>query len=141
MPEEINRRIVDHTSDINLTYSSIAREYLLREGFPPDQIIKTGSPMLEVLEHYNAKIEKSDAMKRFGLQYKNYFLVSIHREENVEPDSSFAKIVNVLNEIANIYKLPIIVSTHPRTQKRIDQSSIKFAKSILFVKPLGFVIM
>ncbi len=138
VPEEINRRIVDHTSDINLTYSSIAREYLLREGLPPEQIIKTGSPMFEVLEHNRTFIRKSDALRRFKLERKNYFLVSAHREENIEPDNSFHKLVTVLNELANVYELSILVSTHPRTRKRIEESEIQFSKLISFVKPLGF---
>ena len=138
VPEEINRRIVDHTSDINLTYSSIAREYLLREGIPPDQIIKTGSPMFEVLEHNRDLIKQSDVLNRLDLDREKYFLVSVHREENIEPDNSFQKLVLVLNELASVYKLPILVSTHPRTRKRIEQSGVKFSKLISFLKPLGF---
>ena len=108
VPEEINRRIVDHTSDINLTYSSIAREYLLREGLPPDQVIKTGSPMMEVLEHHKAQIKNSDVIKRFGLTREKYFLVSAHREENVEPESAFRKLAAVLNELSASSGLPIL---------------------------------
>jgi UDP-N-acetylglucosamine 2-epimerase (non-hydrolysing) len=128
VPEEINRRIVDHTSDVNLTYSSIAREYLLREGLSPDLIIKTGSPMFEVLTHYSQKIDESDVLTRLGLLKGCYFLVSVHREENIELAQNFEKLVNVLNMIAEEYDLPVIVSTHPRTQKRIDHSQVKFHK-------------
>lgn len=138
VPEEINRRIVDHTSDINLTYSSIAREYLLREGLPPDQVIKTGSPMFEVLNYYRPRIEASDALQRLQLQPESYFVVSAHREENIEPEASFEKLVAVLNVVAEQYQLPVIVSTHPRTQKRIDAKGIKFNPLIRLMKPLGF---
>jgi UDP-N-acetylglucosamine 2-epimerase len=138
VPEEINRRIVDHTSDINLTYSSIAREYLLREGLPPDQIIKIGSPMFEVLHHYKSQIEASDAPSRFGLKTEQYFLVSAHREENIESDKSFFKLVRLVNMLAEDYGLPVVVSTHPRTQKRVDATDAKFHQLVRLMKPLGF---
>ena len=138
VPEEINRRIVDHTSDINLTYSSIAREYLLREGLPPDQIIKIGSPMFEVLYHYKSQIDASDALSRFGLKKEQYFLVSAHREENIESDKSFLKLVRLVNMLAEDYGLPVVVSTHPRTQKRVDASDAKFHQLVRLMKPLGF---
>jgi UDP-N-acetyl-L-fucosamine synthase len=139
VPEEINRRIVDHTADVNLTYSSIAREYLLREGLPPDLVIKTGSPMFEVLNYYKEKIQNSDVLKRLGLKEENYYLISAHREENIESDNSFRKLVNVINDIAISYNLPVIVSTHPRTQKRIDSTSSKFHSNVRLLKPLGFL--
>jgi UDP-N-acetylglucosamine 2-epimerase len=139
VPEEINRRIVDHTADVNLTYSSIAREYLLREGLPPDLVIKTGSPLFEVLNYYKEKIQTSDVLKRLGLEKENYFLISAHREENIESDNSFRKLVNVINEIGNSYNLPVIVSTHPRTQKRIDSTASKFHSNVRLLKPLGFI--
>jgi UDP-N-acetyl-L-fucosamine synthase len=138
VPEETNRRIVDHTADVNLTYSSIAREYLLREGLPPDQIIKTGSPMYEVLHHYMPQINASDALYRFGLRAKQYFVVSAHREENIESEQSFTKLVAVLNCVAEDYGLPVIVSTHPRTQKRVNNTDTKFHALVRLVKPLGF---
>lgn len=138
VPEEINRRIVDHTADINLTYSSIAREYLLKEGLSPDMVIKTGSPMCEVLMHYKQKIDASDVLSRLGLTDGNYFLVSAHREENIESDRNFGKLVSILNRLATEYSLPVIVSTHPRTQKRIDASSEKFDPLVRLMKPLGF---
>jgi UDP-N-acetyl-L-fucosamine synthase len=138
VPEETNRRIVDHIADINLTYSSIAREYLLREGLPPDQIIKTGSPMFEVLHHYMPQIQNSDALKRLDLQSTKYFLVSAHREENIESEHSFAKLVHVLNTIAAVYNLPVVVSTHPRTQKRVDATGTVFHPLVRLMKPLGF---
>jgi UDP-N-acetylglucosamine 2-epimerase (non-hydrolysing) len=138
VPEEINRRIVDHTADINLTYSSIAREYLLREGFPPDQIIKTGSPMYEVLNHYRQKIQASNALVRLSLMPQQYFVVSSHREENIESDNSFAKLVFLLNAVAEDHGLPVIVSTHPRTQKRVDSVGVKFHPLVQLMKPLGF---
>ncbi|MDM4767527.1 UDP-N-acetylglucosamine 2-epimerase (non-hydrolyzing) [Pelomonas sp. SE-A7] len=139
VPEETNRRIVDHTADINLTYSSIAREYLLREGMPPDQVIKTGSPMFEVLEHYRPGIEASDVLQRLQLQEQQYFVVSAHREENIESPRTFGKLVSVLNAVAEDHGLPVIVSTHPRTQKRIDAEGIKFHPGIQLLKPLGFL--
>jgi UDP-N-acetylglucosamine 2-epimerase len=138
VPEETNRRIVDHTSDINLTYSSIAREYLLREGLPPDQVIKTGSPMFEVLHHYLPQIKASDAVVRLGLTPRHYFLVSAHREENIESDRSFTKLVAVLNSVAEEHDRPVIVSTHPRTQKRVDATGAIFHPNIRLMKPLGF---
>ncbi len=138
VPEETNRRIVDHTSDINLTYSTIARDYLLREGLPPDQIIKTGSPMLEVLNHYLPQIKVSDALKRLSLQTQQYFIVSAHREENIESDKSFIKLVSILNAVAEDYGLPVVVSTHPRTQKRVDMTEVKLHPLVRLMKPLGF---
>lgn len=138
VPEETNRRIVDHTSDINLTYSTIARDYLLREGLSPDQVIKTGSPMYEVLNHYMAQIQASDALKRLGLTESQYFVVSAHREENIESDRSFSKLVQVLNGVAEDYKLPVVVSTHPRTQKRVDATGSTFHPNVRLLKPLGF---
>lgn len=138
VPEEINRRIVDHTADVNLTYSSIAREYLLREGLPHDLVIKTGSPMFEVLNHYLPQIDKSDALSRLGLQADKYFVVSIHREENVESDKNFLKMVDVLNGVADKYDYPVIVSTHPRTRKRVESLNIQFNPLVNLSKPLGF---
>ena len=139
VPEEINRRIVDHIADINLTYSTIAREYLLREGLPPDQVIKTGSPMFEVLHHYLPKIEGSDVLPRLGLEAESYFLVSAHREENIDSDRQFVKLVAVLNTLAEEHDLPVIVSTHPRTQRRLDSVSAKFHPLVRLMKPLGFL--
>lgn len=138
VPEEINRRIVDHTADINLTYSTIARDYLLREGLPPDQVIKTGSPMFEVLTHYRPQIDASDVLQRLGLQREGYFVVSAHREENIESERSFSKLVAILNAVANDHGLPVVVSTHPRTQKRIDATGTKFHSLVRLMKPLGF---
>ena len=138
VPEEINRRIVDHTADINLTYSTIARDYLLAEGLPADRVIKTGSPMFEVLDHYREGIESSNALSRLGLEHNDFFLVSAHREENVDSDKSFLKLVDVLNTIAEQYQLPVIVSTHPRTQKRVDNMGITFHSNVQLLKPLGF---
>jgi UDP-N-acetylglucosamine 2-epimerase len=138
VPEEINRRIVDHTADINLTYSNIARDYLLREGLPPDQIIKTGSPMYEVLQHYLPQIQASNALERLDLTAERYFVVSAHREENIESEKSFTKLVNVLNTVAEDYGLPIVVSTHPRTQKRVDTTGVKFHSLVRLMKPMGF---
>ncbi|MFC3087938.1 non-hydrolyzing UDP-N-acetylglucosamine 2-epimerase [Tabrizicola soli] len=138
VPEEINRRIVDHTADINLTYSTIARNYLLREGLPPDQVIKTGSPMLEVLQHYLPQIEASDALARLGVGPQGYFVVSAHREENIDSDRNFAKMVDVLNAVAEDYDLPVIVSTHPRTQKRVDAAGVTFHRRVQLLKPMGF---
>jgi len=138
VPEETNRRIVDHTADINLTYSTIARDYLLREGLPPDLVIKTGSPMCEVLTHYRPRIDASDVLQRLGLQEGRYFVVSAHREENIESPQSFAKLVEVLNAVADDHDLPVIVSTHPRTQKRIDASGVRFHPQVRLLKPLGF---
>ena len=138
VPEEINRRIVDHTADINLTYSTIAREYLLKEGLPSDMIIKTGSPMFEVLTHYKEDISKSLVLSRLKLKSQQYFLVSAHREENIDNEVNFLCLVDILNHMAEFYKIPIIVSTHPRTQKRIDASNIKFHNNVQLLKPLGF---
>jgi len=138
VPEETNRRIVDHTADINLTYSTIAREYLLREGLPPDQVIKTGSPMYEVLHHYLPQIKTSNVLNRLNLQPKKYFVVSAHREENIESDISFAKLEAVLNAVAEDHGLPVVVSTHPRTQKRVDTTGAKFHPLVHLMKPLGF---
>lgn len=138
VPEETNRRIVDHTADVNLTYSSIAREYLLREGLPPDRVIKTGSPMFEVLAHYANRIEASQAVKNLGLESGKYFIVSAHREENIEPDASFLRLVEALNAVATNYGLPVVLSCHPRTQKRIDRSGLSFDPLVRILKPLGF---
>lgn len=138
VPEETNRRIVDHTADINLTYSSIARDYLLREGIPPDQVIKTGSPMYEVLHHYLQQIKESDVLARFGLSVNQYFVVSAHREENIESDKSFTKLVAMLNSLAEDYSLPVVMSTHPRTQKRLDVTDSKLHPLVRVMKPLGF---
>lgn len=137
VPEEINRRIVDHAADINLTYSSIAREYLLAEGLPADMVIKTGSPMYEVLHHYRPKIDASDVIQRLGLKREGYFMVSAHREENVDGDASFARLVHTLNTVAETFGLPVIVSTHPRTQKRVDATGSRFHAGVRLLKPLG----
>jgi len=138
VPEEINRRIIDHTADINLTYSSIARDYLLSEGLPPDMIIKTGSPMNEVLSYYQNGIEKSDILERLELDEDQFFVVSAHREENIDSEHNFRKLIEVLNSIAEKYNLPVIVSTHPRTQRRIDISKVKIHEKVQLLKPLGF---
>jgi len=138
VPEEINRRIVDHTADINLTYSDIAREYLLAEGLPADRIIKTGSPMCEVLAHYAPKIAQSDALERLDLRVGDYFVVSAHREENIESERNFAGLVATLNAVAVRYDLPVVVSTHPRTRKRIDALGITLDARVQLLKPLGF---
>ena len=138
VPEEINRRIVDHTADINLTYSTIARDYLLCEGLSPDMVIKTGSPMFEVLNFYREGIDASDILSRLGLEEGKFFVVSAHREENVDSDRNLFKLVDILNSIAESYSLPVIVSAHPRTQKRIDAMEIVFHKNIRLLKPLGF---
>lgn len=138
VPEEINRRIVDHTADVNLTYSSIAREYLLREGLPPDLVIKTGSPMNEVLAYYRPKIEASDVLDRLGLQEHRFFVVSAHREENIDSDRNFTRLVDVFNNVAERYGYPVIVSTHPRTQKRVDAMGVRFHENVQLLKPLGF---
>ena len=139
VPEETNRRIVDHTADVNLTYSDIAREYLLREGLQPDLVIKTGSPMFEVLTHYMPKIEASDVLVRLSLAPLQYFVVSAHREENIDAPQTFAKLVDVLNAVAEEHALPLIVSTHPRTQKRIDAMGVSFHANVRLLKPLGFL--
>lgn len=138
VPEETNRKIVDHTADINMTYSDIAREYLLREGLPADRIIKTGSPMFEVINTKLADIEASDILKREGLEEGKYFVVSAHREENISSDRNFLNLVETLNTIAKKYNYPIIVSTHPRTRNRIEQLGIKFHELVKLMKPLGF---
>lgn len=138
VPEETNRKIVDHISDINLPYSSIAREYLLKEGFPADRIIKTGSPMYEVLMSKKAEIDLSDVLTRLGLESGKYFLVSAHREENINSDN-FIDLVDTLNTIAELYQLPIIISTHPRTRIMIEAKGIKFHSLIQTLKPLGFI--
>ena len=138
VPEETNRRIVDHTADINLTYSTIARDYLMREGLPPDQVIKTGSPMYEVLSYYRPRIEASNVLERLELQPGQYFVVSAHREENIESERSFSKLVSVLNAVAEDHGLPVIVSTHPRTQKRVDATGAAFHPQVRLMKPLGF---
>ncbi|MDT7520077.1 UDP-N-acetylglucosamine 2-epimerase (non-hydrolyzing) [Rhodoferax sp. TBRC 17660] len=138
VPEETNRRIVDHTADINLTYSTIARDYLLREGLPPDQVVKTGSPMFEVLNHYLPQIKASNALTRLELRAGQYFVVSAHREENIESERSFNKLVGVLNSVAEDHGLPVVVSTHPRTQKRVDATGAKFHPLVRLMKPLGF---
>ncbi len=139
VPEETNRKIVDHIADINLTYSSIAREYLLREGLPADRIIKTGSPMFEVLNAKKQEIEDSDVLQRLNLEEGNYFVVSAHREENINLEENFFDLVESLNTIADKYKLPIIVSTHPRTRNMIDEKGVKLNPWIKTLKPLGFI--
>lgn len=138
VPEETNRRIVDHTSDINLTYSSIAREYLMREGLAPDRVIKTGSPMYEVLNYYRPRIEASKVLDRLGLSEGQYFVVSAHREENIESERSFSKLVETLNMVAEDYERPVVVSTHPRTQNRITATGSTFHPQVRLMKPLGF---
>lgn len=138
VPEETNRKIVDHVSDINLTYSDIAREYLLSEGLPPDRVIKTGSPMFEVLNYYGPKIDSSDVLARLALDPCEYFVVSAHREENVEPNESFRKLVAMLNALAESYDRRVIVSTHPRTRHRVDAMRVTFDERVELLKPLGF---
>lgn len=138
VPEETNRKIVDHTADINLTYSDIAREYLLREGLPADRIIKTGSPMFEVLNSRKDDIEKSDVIERLGLKSNNYFVVSAHRDENINSEQNFKDLVDSLNTIAEKYQIPVIVSTHPRTKKMIESKGIEFNPLVKTMKPLGF---
>lgn len=138
VPEETNRRIVDHTADVNLTYSDIARECLLREGLPPDLVIKTGSPMAEVLAYYREGIAKSYVLSRLELTEERYFVVSSHREENVDSDESFIRLVTLLNAVAERFDLPVIVSTHPRTQKRVQATGVTFHPRVQLLKPLGF---
>lgn len=138
VPEEINRRLVDHMADINLTYSSIARDYLLREGLPADMVIKTGSPMFEVLNAYRDGIESSNVLERLGLQKHKFFVASAHREETVDSDKNLSNLVGSLNAIAETYKIPVIVSTHPRTQKRVDAMGVQFNPLVQLLKPLGF---
>ena len=138
VPEEINRKIVDHIADINLTYSSIAREYLLKEGIAPDFVIKTGSPMREVLEYFKEKILNCDVLKKLNLEENKFFLVSSHREENIDDEDNFMKFVNLLNSLDQKYHLPILVSTHPRTRKQFENHKIKLSKNINLLKPMGF---
>ncbi|HHX68154.1 MAG TPA: UDP-N-acetylglucosamine 2-epimerase (non-hydrolyzing) [Gallicola sp.] len=138
VPEETNRKIVDHTADINLTYSDIAREYLLREGLPADRVIKTGSPMFEVLNSRKEDIERSDVLERLGLETEKYFVVSAHREENISSEQNFMDLVESLNTIAEKYKMPLIVSTHPRTRKMIEAKGVEFNPLVKTMKPLGF---
>ena len=139
VPEEINRRIVDHIADINLTYSDIARDYLLREGLPPDQVIKTGSPMREVIEHYRPGIEASDVLQRLGLTEQRFFVVSSHREENVDSPANLQRLYDILNAVAERYDEPVVVSTHPRTRKRMDAQGLKAHPRVQFEKPFGFL--
>jgi UDP-N-acetylglucosamine 2-epimerase len=139
VPEEINRRIIDHTADIHLPYSEIARDYLLREGLPPEQVIKTGSPMREVIEHYMPGIEASDVLTRLGLTKRRYFLVSSHREENVDSPEKLQNLFVILNELAERYLQPVIVSTHPRTRKRMDALGLAAHPLVQFLKPFGFL--
>jgi UDP-N-acetylglucosamine 2-epimerase (non-hydrolysing) len=138
VPEEINRRIVDHTADINMPYSSIAREYLLREGLSPDSVIKTGSPLFEVLSFYRPKIDLSDVLARLKLKPREYFLVSCHREENVDNPKLFTKFIEVLNDLVKKFDQPVVLSTHPRTQKRITESGLTLDPRVVTLKPLGF---
>jgi UDP-N-acetylglucosamine 2-epimerase (non-hydrolysing) len=138
VPEETNRKIVDHIADINLTYSDIAREYLLREGLPADRIIKTGSPMFEVLSHYSPSINASDILSKLGLKERQYFVVSCHREENVNSNEKFNSFIETLNIISDRYGFPIIVSTHPRTRKMLESKNIAVRDNIQFLKPMGF---
>nr|WP_269465963.1 UDP-N-acetylglucosamine 2-epimerase (non-hydrolyzing) [Chlorobaculum limnaeum] len=138
VPEEINRKIVDHTADINLTYSDIAREYLLEEGLPADRIIKTGSPMFEVLSHYRDKIDRSDVLQRLALEHGEYFVVSAHREENIESSNNFVRLVEILNTLAEKTGKRVIVSTHPRTRKRVEAEGVTFDQRVELLKPLGF---
>ncbi len=138
VPEETNRKIVDHTADINLTYSDIAREYLLREGLPPDRVIKTGSPMCEVLSHYGKKIDASDVLTRLDLKRHDYFVVSAHREENIESDRNFGKLVAILNGVAETHGKRVIVSTHPRTRNRVKKMGVTFHEKVELLKPMGF---
>jgi UDP-N-acetylglucosamine 2-epimerase (non-hydrolysing) len=138
VPEEINRRIVDHTSDMNLPYSDISREHLLREGLGSDRIIKTGSPMREVLDYYRVKIDQSDVLARLDLQANEFFVVSCHREENIDSPEQFQNLIAVLNRLASHYNLPVIVSVHPRTRKRLDAEAVSFPENVRLMKPLGF---
>ena len=138
VPEEINRKIVDNVSDINLTYSSISREYLIKEGFPPDRVIKTGSPMLEVLNFYDQKIEKSKIIEKLKIKTKDFFLVSFHREENIDSEKNFHKLISSINDICERYKKTIIVSTHPRTRMKLEKYKGTLNPLIRFLKPLSF---
>lgn len=138
VPEEINRKIVDHISDINMPYSTISREYLLREGLPPDRVIKTGSPMFEVLTHYAGKIDSSKVLSRLKLKRKDFFVVSAHREENVDSDVNLEKLARILNMLGEDYGKRVIVSTHPRTRKRFEAKKLRFGKNVELLKPLSF---
>ncbi len=138
VPEETNRKIVDHVADVNLTYSDIAREYLLREGLPSDRIVKTGSPMFEVLNQFKAKIEASDVLEKLGLEKEKFFVVSSHREENISNPKNFEGLITSLNQIAEKYDYPVIVSTHPRTRNMLNATNVKTHKNIQLLKPLGF---
>ena len=138
VPEETNRKIVDHLADVNLTYSSIARDYLLAEGIPADRVIKTGSPMFEVLNSYMVQIDGSDVLQRLGLSEGSFFVVSAHREENVDSPANLLKLASILNSVAESYGMPVIVSTHPRTRKRIEEQGIEFHENVQLLKPLGF---
>lgn len=138
VPEETNRRIVDHVADVNLPYSRIAREYLLREGLPPDRVIVTGSPMLEVLTHYRPKVDASDALSRLGLEPAAYYVVSCHREENVEPEASFAALVDTLRRLAAERNLPVVVSLHPRTRNRLEGAGVELPGAVRLLRPIGF---
>ena len=138
VPEETNRKIVDHTADVNLTYSDIAREYLLREGLPADRIIKTGSPMFEVLTHYLPQIKSSDVLSRLNLEEAKYFIVSAHREENISSEKNFLGLIESLNAIAEKYQFPVIISTHPRTRNMMEKMNVQLHKNIQLLKPLGF---
>lgn len=138
VPEEINRKIIDHTSDVNLTYSSIARDCLIREGLPANLIIKTGSPLYEVINHYNADIQKSDILKKLKVEKDKYFLVSLHREENIDSEYNFKKLIFMINYLAKNYNLPVIFSTHPRTRKKIVSDQVELHPLINLAKPFGF---
>lgn len=138
VPEEINRKIVDHIADINMPYSQISRDYLLREGIPPDRVIKTGSPMYEVLNYYLPKILQSDILQRLGLDENGYFLISTHREENIDSQEQFTKLFQVLNRLAETYNIPVVVSTHPRTRKKIEATDVTVDSRVKFLKPFGF---
>ena len=139
VPEETNRRIVDHTADINLPYSAIARDYLLAEGLPPDRVVKTGSPMFEVLAYYRSGIDASDVLVRLGLERGRYFLVSCHREENVDSTTGIERLVETLDAVARAYDQPILISTHPRTRKRIEALGVAFHSHVRIMKPFGFL--
>lgn len=138
VPEEVNRRLIDHTADVNLTYSAIARDYLLREGLPPDRVIRTGSPLKEVLQHNTQAIQDSDALKRLNLEEQEFFLVSAHREEHIDSPEHFMALMELLEKLAHTHALPVVVSTHPRTRKRIDAAARSLDPRIRLVKPLGF---
>ncbi len=139
VPEEINRKIIDHISDINMPYSAIAREYLLREGFPPDRVIKTGSPMYEVLKYYKPKIETSDILTRLNLEAEKYFVVSCHREENVDSEANFHGLISILEGLASEYEQRVIVTTHPRTRQRMEEEKVNLGKLVEWHKPFGFL--